>query len=88
MQTEIYYVYVIQSQKDGRLYVGMTKHINERLKEHNSGQVFSTKSYRPWKLFYSEEIGDRQKAREREKYLKSGCGKEFLKKLYSAIAQR
>ena len=74
-------VYVIQSQVDKRLYVGMSADISRRFKEHNSGFVFSTKGYRPWKLVYIEEIGTREEARVREKYYKSGSGKEYLKSI-------
>ncbi len=81
MQIEIYSVYVIQSQIDKRLYVGISKQVNKRIVEYNQGYVFSTKGYRPWKLVYQEEIGKRDKARIREKYLKSGSGKEFLKSI-------
>jgi putative endonuclease len=42
---------------------------------------FSTKGYRPWKLVFIEKVGERSKAREKEKYFKSGCGKELLKKI-------
>jgi len=77
----VYWVYAIQSEKDGSIYVGMTKNVDEMLKQHNAGKSKSTKGYRPWNLFYSEKIGDRLAAREREKYLKSGSGKEFLKSL-------
>jgi len=75
----MYKVYVIQSKADRRLYVGLTQNIERRVSEHNSGLVFSTKGYRPWGVVYSEEAKDRIEARKREKYLKSGCGKEFLK---------
>lgn len=76
----IYYVYAIRSLKNNYIYVGMSTNIQRRLYEHNIGNVFSTKGYTPWKLFYSEKCGDdRNKARNREKYLKSGVGKEFLK---------
>ena len=76
-----YFVYVIQSIKDKRLYVGLSKDINTRLKDHNFGRVFSTKGYRPWKLVYKENVKDRKTARLREKYLKSGIGKEYLKSI-------
>ena len=76
----MYTIYVIQSQKDGRLYVGMTADLETRIKYHNQGRVFSTKGFIPWKLVYTEKVGDRPSARKREKYLKSGCGKEYLKK--------
>ncbi len=63
----------------GRIYVGMTTSIVRRLYEHNIGNVFSTKSYRPWRILYQEKLYTRQEARNREKYLKSGVGKEYLK---------
>lgn len=77
----MYFVYAIKSQKDGRIYVGLSSDISRRISEHNSGYVFSTKGFRPWKLIYKEEVINRKEAREREKYLKSGCGKEFLKSI-------
>ena len=80
---ESYSVYAIISGKDRRIYVGMSSDITRRLKEHNGCMVRSTKSYVPWSMFYSEFVGDRRDARIREKYLKSGCGKEYLKQKYS-----
>ncbi len=75
-----HFVYVLKSDKDGRLYVGMTSDLNRRLEEHLNGKVFSTKGYRPWKLVLFEQCSSRADARNREKYLKSGSGKEWLKK--------
>ena len=75
-----YFVYVIQSQQDKRLYKGLAKDISQRLKEHNSGKNFSTKPYQPWVLVYNREFYDLNQARKHEKYLKSGFGREFLKK--------
>lgn len=75
--------------KDNRIYVGMSKHPEKRIKEHNDGQVFSTKGFRPWIWMFSESCGtDRVYARVREKYWKSGIGKEKLKIKYSGVAQR
>ena len=79
----MYYVYVLRSLKDGRFYVGMTENIDRRLKEHNQGRTRSTKGYRPWELFFSEPYDTRIAAREREKYLKSGIGKEYIKYKWS-----
>ena len=75
----MYNVYILKSEIDGRLYKGITNDLRRRLKEHNSGKHKSTKGYKPWKLVYSEEVKDRMEAREREKYFKSGSGREFLK---------
>lgn len=78
---DVWSIYVLKSNVDGRLYVGMAKDIANREKEHNAGKTKSTKGYRPWRLIYTEEIGDRQAARDKEKYYKTGSGKEKLKKL-------
>ena len=72
-------VYALRSGKDGRIYVGFSENLERRLREHNSGQVTSTKAYLPWSIFYTMEVDTRLKAREQEKKLKSGFGKEFLK---------
>ena len=77
----MYKVYVIKSEIDSRLYVGFTENIERRLKEHNSGKTRSTKGYILWVLVYTEEIIERPAARMREKYLKSGSGKEYLKRI-------
>ncbi len=74
-----WYVYVLRSSIDQRLYVGMTHDVAARFKEHSAGYVFSTKGYRPWMVVYKEEHSSRVEARKREKYLKSGSGKEWLK---------
>lgn len=84
-----YFVYAISSLKDHRIYVGMSANIDKRVLEHNSGKVFSTKGFRPWVLIFFEDCGvDRKYARAREKYWKSGTGKEKLKNKYSPVAQR
>ncbi len=71
-------VYALINQ-EGRIYVGQTINLANRLLDHNFGRVSSTKHYRPWKVLYTEEVISRIIAREREKYFKHGIGKEFLK---------
>ncbi|WP_282162527.1 GIY-YIG nuclease family protein [Ulvibacterium marinum] len=75
----MFYVYVLKSELDGRLYKGMTTDIAKRVEQHNSGKNRSTKGFAPWKLVYEEMYLDRMEARSREKYFKSGSGREFLK---------
>ena len=82
------YVYVLKSINNYRFYVGMTESVERRLKEHNSGKTKSTKGYRPWQLFFFEEYPNREEARQREKYLKSGVGKEYIKREWSHGASR
>ncbi len=72
-------VYVLKSGDYWRFYVGMTTHIERRLSEHNSGKTRSTKGYRPRHLFFTETYETRAAAKSREKYLKSGYGKQWIK---------
>lgn len=65
----MYYVYIIKSSKDGMLYTGSTNDLKRRLKEHNSGQVFSTKYRRPFEEVYYEAYKNEKDARDREKKL-------------------
>ncbi len=83
----MFFVYVLYSLKYDRTYTGMTIDIERRLKEHNNHQNKSTKAYAPWILIYQEEFKTRAEARKKEKYLKSGNGREFLKTVISKMAQ-
>jgi putative endonuclease len=74
-------VYVLKSLKKKYFYVGMTNNIERRLIQHNTGQSSSTEPYRPLVLVLKETYDSRQKARDREKYLKSGVGREYLKRV-------
>jgi putative endonuclease len=74
-----WFVYALQSERDDWLYIGMAKDVDRRLKEHNQGYNQSTKSRRPFKLIFCEECENEQEARAREKLLKSGSGREFLR---------
>ena len=78
-------VYVLRSEQDGRFYVGMSSDVEKRIIAHNSGRTKSTKGYRPWKLIHLEDHAERILARKREKYLKSGYGKQWLKKKYTNV---
>ncbi len=74
-----YYVYVLISEKDGKLYIGKTKNLKERLKKHSKGDVPSTKNRLPMKLIYYEAYTNKEKWSIQEKHYKSGIGRETLK---------
>ena len=76
-----YFVYAIKSLEKNYINVGMTDNPNRRLQQHNSGKGKATKPFAPFRMIYLEKVGIREQARKREKYLKSGVGKEFLKKI-------
>ena len=74
-----YYVYILQSEKDGEFYTGYTKDLKLRFEQHQKGLVESTKKPQPLKLIYSEACLNQQDATHREKYLKSYYGKMFIR---------
>lgn len=67
----MYYTYILQSLLYVRYYIGQTNNLNDRLNRHNTGQVLSTKAYKPWNLVYKKEYATRSEAIKYEKYLKS-----------------
>jgi putative endonuclease len=74
-----YYVYVLKSEQDNLWYTGYTSNLKNRFENHNQGKVESTKNRRPLKLIYFEGCLNQQDATRREKYLKSGNGKIYIK---------
>ncbi len=75
---KFYYVYVLQSEKDGSFYVGYTDDLRKRLNDHNKGKVPSTKNRTPLKLVYYEACLNQQDATKRENYLKTTWGRRFI----------
>lgn len=75
----MYYAYILQSKKSGQWYTGSTNNLRKRLSQHNLGQATWTKKGIPWTLIYYEASLNEEDARTREKYLKSGPGKQYLK---------
>jgi len=75
----MYYVYVIQSEKDGSTYIGYTEDLVRRIQEHNQGKTKSIKHKIPYKLIHTEEFNSKTEARKRELKLKrSSFEKEKL----------
>ncbi len=77
----MYTVYILISEKDKKRYVGCTSNLNRRLDEHNLGLVKSTKNRRPFKLIYTEEFSDKSEALKKEKFFKTGKGREYLRNI-------
>lgn len=75
----MFWVYAISSLNRSYVYVGMTEDLDQRIKRHNSGYEPTTRPYAPFEIIYSETHETRLKARVREKYWKSGIGKEKLR---------
>lgn len=75
-----FFIYVLFSLRDKKLYIGYTTNLESRLAEHYSGKVTSTKLRRPLKLIYYEVFTTKEDAKAREVFLKSGFGRNQLKK--------
>ncbi len=74
-----YYVYIIQSTKDKKYYIGYTNNLKRRIIEHNNGQARATKSRRPFKLVYFEDFLTQKEALHQEKFFKTHKGYNYLK---------
>lgn len=83
----IYFVYVLESLRDGKRYVGFTVNLKKRLTEHNNGLSFATKPRLPMKLIYFEACTNKEDAQRREKYLKTTRGRRFLAKRLESYYQ-
>ena len=77
------WVYIIESIKNKRLYIGCTKDVLERLQRHNGGSVKSTKQDAPYRLLYYEEHCSVSAARKKELYLKSFKKPSYLRSFVS-----
>ena len=84
----MFFVYVLQSQKDGDFYIGQTMDINSRLKAHQAGKVKSTKSRRPLILVYWEQVETRMEALIKEKEWKSASGRRRLKRIIGDLVDK
>lgn len=79
-------VYAIFSQSSGKIYIGQSRDLDTRLKQHNAADAtnlgrFTKQNKGPWKLIHKEEFETRSEALIREKQLKSYKGREFVKNL-------
>jgi putative endonuclease len=82
----MYFVYVLRNQSSGLHYTGHTAHLPQRLGQHNHGITKSTKNRGPWELLHQEEFASRSEAMKREKFLKSGKGREELARILERSA--
>lgn len=75
----MFYNYILKSKKNGQMYTGYTVDLRKRFKEHNDGKSTYTKHRGPYEIIYYEASLDKNDAKAREKYLKSGKGKRYIK---------
>jgi putative endonuclease len=76
-----FYVYILYSIKDNKLYIGFTNNLKKRLIEHANGKVLATKNRLPIKLIHYEYFINREDVEARERFLKSGYGRKQFKEI-------
>ena len=74
----VFYVYVLLCERSSRYYVGSTNDVSRRVAEHNAGKTTSTRSYRPWRLVYTETFETLAEARQREREIKSWKSSRYM----------
>lgn len=84
----MYYTYVLLSRHDKKLYIGFTSDLKQRLKSHSDGHNIASKNRRPLELIYYEAYVEKNDAERREKYLKSGFGRDTLKEQLKTILNK
>lgn len=77
-----WYVYILKSKFFRKSYVGCSDNVDRRLEEHNSGKSVYTKRYKPWEVLKVDEFQTYKEARNRERFYKSGIGREKLKEYF------
>ena len=82
----MYYVYILQSQKNGSYYIGYSKDVDRRLAEHNRGKAKATRYEIPFKLVYTESFTTSIEAKRREHYLKKQKSRKYIADLISKNA--
>ncbi|NMB92355.1 MAG: GIY-YIG nuclease family protein [Parcubacteria group bacterium] len=78
----MYWIYILQSKKNGSLYIGRTNNLRRRLEEHNLGKSYFTKRYKPWVCIYCEGYYHIEDMKQRERNIK------YFGKVYSQLKRR
>ncbi|MDA2914524.1 GIY-YIG nuclease family protein [Acidobacteriia bacterium AH_259_A11_L15] len=83
----MYFVYILRSLATGRYYVGFTSDVTQRVGQHNAGVTKSTRG-QAWELVHQESFATRAEAMRRERYLKTGKGREEVRRLAGRSSTR
>ncbi|MFA4967373.1 MAG: GIY-YIG nuclease family protein [Candidatus Margulisiibacteriota bacterium] len=77
----MFYVYILKSENNGKYYIGCTKDIEKRIREHNSGKTKSIKAFLPYSVAYKEEFTNFSEARKRERFIKAQKSRKYIDEL-------
>ena len=81
----MFVAYILQSEKNGRYYIGYSSNVTARLASHNAGVVKATRYLRPWKLVYTEPFDTATSARQREWALKAMKSRVAIERLIGSV---
>ena len=81
----MFYIYILKSIKNGKYYIGSTRNLEKRLKEHNSGKMKSTKGLIPWEIVHTESVSTNSEARKRESYIKKRKSRKYIEALINHL---
>ena len=76
-----YFTYILESELNGRYYVGSCEDVAARLKRHNEGATPSTKPYRPWRVAWTQQLDSRTEALKREREIKRMKSRLYIERL-------
>ncbi|MEA3493168.1 MAG: GIY-YIG nuclease family protein [Candidatus Margulisiibacteriota bacterium] len=79
----MFYLYILQSKKNGKFYIGSTSNLDKRLKEHNSGKTKSARGLIPLEIVYTESYSSNSDARKRESYIKRRKSRKYIESLFN-----
>jgi putative endonuclease len=79
-----YFIYILQSEKDGTYYIGHTSDLEARLRRHNQGRSAYTRNKAPWRLLYKEVLNSKAEVMNREREIKGKKGREYIDYLVRA----
>jgi putative endonuclease len=82
IETDMHHVYILLNEAKTRTYTGVADDVEKRLKEHNAGEVKSSRPYRPYKVIHTESFETLAEARQREAFYKSTTGRRRLKDMF------
>jgi len=82
----MFYVYILENTNTGKKYIGQTKDLAKRLYKHNTNSNKYTRHKGSWKLVHSEGCSTRIEAIKKERFLKTGKGREFIKEVLRGVA--
>ena len=83
----MHYFYILRSLKNGKLYLGQTPNLRDRIKSHNSKKNYSTKSNIPYELIYYSAFKNKQDAINCERYFKTTAGWRRIKNMLESTLQ-